>query len=193
MRCKTASPMAETTREERIAKLASFISGGVSSGNAASPELCLIARSIDSPVAKATMLALEAHGAPVPVRAILAGLDRKSLDGNGLTWDIRVLRSPRLLDAHEQMTVGTAIWHGDSLRRDADKRDLFEQYLSGLSSGEALAWTELSFARMWALAEPVAARAPQPSAVSQAAASLAATIAGEQSAPETLKNAVQRR
>lgn len=172
MRSKTSSlPSAETTSEERIARLASFISDHIATGATNCSGVCVIARSIDSPVAKAVAIATS-DTCQVPVRTLLASVDRKALEDKGLRWEIRVMRSPRLLDAHEQLSVGGASWHGDSLRRDPDKRDLFEQFHAG--GGEQQAWTELSFARLWALAEPVIVAAPAYAAIAEEAGKLAA-------------------
>lgn len=171
MRSKTSLPSVETTREERIARLASFISDHFATGADADAGICVIARSIDSPVARAVATAAS-DACHVPVRALLASVDRKALEGEGLRWEIRVLRSPRLLDAHEQLSVGNASWHGDSLRRDPGKRDLFEQFCT--DGGQQQAWTEISFARLWALAEPVVVIAPECAALTESNAGLAA-------------------
>lgn len=179
MRCKTQPPSLESTRDERVAKLFSFISHHLAVDAAAGSGICLIARSLDSPVFKAAAQATAEIPDPVPVRALLAGVDAKALEGLGPKWEVRVLRTPRLLDAHEQLTAGEACWHGDCLRRDPGKRDFFEQFNS--DGGQALAWSEISFARLWAVAEPVAVIASQAAAREPDTASLAA-LASETSA-----------
>ena len=70
---------------------------------------------------------------------------------------IRWARNPRLLDAHEQVTYGTALcWWGDSMRRDADKRNalsLIEDAAAG-----TLRLGHLAFEAMWSSSATVAER-----------------------------------
>lgn len=159
MRCKTAPPSLETTSEERVAKLASFISHHITVDGASGTGICLIARSSDSPAFKAAVLAADEANGSIPVRALFATADAKVMSQIGQKWEIRVLRTARLLDAHEQLTVGDACWYGDCLRRDPGKRDFYEQFNS--NGGQALAWSEISFTRLWALAEPVSTAATE--------------------------------
>lgn len=177
MRCKTDTPSVEASRDERVARISSFIAerlGSQADGPAAG--ICLIARSLQSPVAKAVAMTTAESGVTVPVKALLASVDRKALDGLGTSWEIRVVRTPRLLDAHEQLTVGDGSWHGDALRRDPDRRDAFEQFHG--QAGEAQAWAETSFQRLWAMAEPVVVIRPTMPRPPEADAELAA-IAGD--------------
>lgn len=174
MRCKSDLQSVEATRTERATKLTSFITPHLTGSAAAGTGICLIARSLESPVVKAVAAATAEAG--VPVRLVLASVDRKAMDSLGRGWEVRVLRQPRTLDAHEQLTVGTATWHGDSLRRDPDKRDAFQQFHE--DEGQTLAWSTTSFSRMWALAEPVAGN-PQPLDPDADDASAVAMLAGD--------------
>jgi hypothetical protein len=154
MRCKTAPQSVVASREERVAKLTAFIAHHLSSA-AYTPgaPISFIARSLDSPVARAVETAIAQSGKAIPVRALLASVERKSLEDQGIAWTTRVLSMPRLLDAHEQLSVGRACWHGDCLKRDPNKRDAFEHFHDPHS--EMPAWIEISFARLWAMAKPV--------------------------------------
>lgn len=175
MRCKTAPPSLETTSEERVARLASFISHHIAIDGASSAGICLIARSSESPAFKAAILAADDANGSIPIRALFATGDAKVLSQLGQNWQVRVLRNARLLDAHEQLTVGDACWYGDCLRRDPGKRDYYEQFNS--DGGQSLAWSEISFARMWALAEPVSM--PSSEALASADASSIAALSPE--------------
>ena len=70
---------------------------------------------------------------------------------------LRWARNPRLLDAHEQVTYGTALcWWGDSMRRDADKRNalsLIEDAAQG-----TLRLGHLAFEALWSASAIVAER-----------------------------------
>jgi hypothetical protein len=70
---------------------------------------------------------------------------------------IRWARNPRLLDAHEQVTYGTALcWWGDSMRRDADKRNalsLIEDAAAG-----TLRLGRLAFKALWSASAILAER-----------------------------------
>ena len=70
---------------------------------------------------------------------------------------IRWARNPRLLDAHEQVTYGTSLcWWGDSMRRDADKRNalsLIEDAAPG-----TLRLGHLAFEALWSASAIVAER-----------------------------------
>ena len=70
---------------------------------------------------------------------------------------LRWARNPRLLDAHEQVTYGTALcWWGDSMRRDADKRNALS-LIEDASPG-TLRLGHLAFEALWAASAIVAER-----------------------------------
>jgi hypothetical protein len=70
---------------------------------------------------------------------------------------IRWARNPRLLDAHEQVTYGNSLcWWGDSMRRDAEKRNalsLIEDAAAG-----TLRLGRLAFEALWSASAIVAER-----------------------------------
>src|SRR5690606_33871630 len=71
----------------------------------------------------------------------------------GHPFDVRIVRDPRLRDAHEQLIVGGAsVWFGDSLRRDIHRRDLFEQFLADVP--EAARAAAHAFEQLWLRTEP---------------------------------------
>ena len=90
----------------------------------------LIAYSPDSPIAVAVAARLPELGRTgVVVRAIFAhALPEPSMATwlAGAGW-VRLVRDKRLLEAHEQLILGSVCcWSGDAMRRSAGKTDLFE-------------------------------------------------------------------
>lgn len=65
--------------------------------------------------------------------------------------------NPRLLDAHEQVTFGSWLcWWGDSMRRDADKRNALS--LVEDAAGGTLCLGHLAFKALWSASAIVAER-----------------------------------
>jgi len=98
-------------------------------------------------------------------------LDLGSLDAN-----FRQARNPRLIDAHEQLVLApAAIWIGDCMRRDPQKRDAFELFDP---TGATALWAARCFDRLWERGEPLDVvrplDAPSIDSISQAAATAAA-------------------
>jgi hypothetical protein len=121
-----------------------------------------VARSTDSPVARAIAAlrpVLAANG--VKVRLVFSDDDAALCpfvagapgDLAGSLLEVRIVRDPRLRDAHEQLIVGHAsVWFGDSLRRDIHRRDLFEQFLA--DAPEAARAAAQAFEQLWSRTEP---------------------------------------
>jgi hypothetical protein len=110
---------------------------------------------------RVTARLLLARFTPAPLmKELLATLDE--LGGDEPAHDrIRWLKHPRLLDAHEQLVMGTEFcWTGDSLRRSEDRRntlDIFsigEPYPARLGAQSfAALWKASAAARLAALSE----------------------------------------
>lgn len=158
------------TREQR---LTGFLAAGIQEAAAAAEgttvgTVLAIARCGESPVARALAAmrpALAAAG--FKVRVVFSEEDPQvdqfvaGCPEGAATPDVRIVRNPRLRDAHEQIICGSAVWFGDSLRRDIHRRDLFEQFV-GTAPDTALA-TARAFEKLWARTEPyltLAALAP---------------------------------
>ena len=126
----------------------------------------LVARSTDSPVARALVALggdLSRHG--IAVRAIFGRLGTDAVDNDWLVSspeirfarDLRLATNPRLGDAHEQLVLGERVcWIGDCLRRDPQRRDAFEQF--NPADAVRARTLRLSFDRLWSVSEPVKAR-----------------------------------
>ena len=155
------------TREQR---LTGFLTAGIQD-TAGTREgttegtILAVARCGESPVARA-LIALRPTlaAAGFKIRVVFSEEDARvdqfvagSQDG-GTMPDVRIVRNPRLRDAHEQVIVcGAAVWFGDSLRRDNNRRDLFEQFLG--AAPEAALAAARAFEKLWARTEPYLALA----------------------------------
>jgi hypothetical protein len=156
---KPASPAVHVVKkEEKEARLRDFVQRRIA-GRGALPTLGVVARSFDSPAIKA--LAAEAGSRNVVIDAIVlkyadTDVDSAAAFATPLAGRVRcrLASDPRLLDAHEQIILDdTAIWIGDCMRRDPEKRDAFECYSE--DAAEAVAWARACFARLWRAAEPL--------------------------------------
>jgi hypothetical protein len=160
MQTKAPPRTNDDLQEMRERRLVAFVAASIegSAGARVTTTILAVARCGDSPVARALVAlrpALDASG--IAVRIIFSDEDATNdsfmASGTGPMPDVRVLRNPRLRDAHEQLIVqGAAVWFGDSLRRDMHRRDLFEQFLS--DSPEAALLAARGFEQLWQRAEP---------------------------------------
>ena len=163
------APLVDIVRhEDKEAKLRSFIrlvveqAGARSDGDATKSVVLLVARSVESPVAKAVAALVREGSIPGPVTAILALAPRESADGSAddsllaLIGDdgARVVRDIRLFDAHEQLVLGaSSSWIGDCMRRDPMKRDAYECFAADCA--KTAGWARMSFNRLWDTCEPL--------------------------------------
>ncbi|MEZ5827933.1 MAG: hypothetical protein R3D30_06060 [Hyphomicrobiales bacterium] len=155
--------------ERHLEAMARFTEG--LRGNSALPHHCtMILRSPASAPAQALIAMQDALlSARVRARVILAKLEPEddlrqlfaslsALSPNeGEAALIRWARNSRLLDAHEQVTYGTAMcWSGDAMRRDADKRNPL--VLLDLDAPDAARRGQLAFKAMWRASADVPVR-----------------------------------
>jgi hypothetical protein len=168
-------------------------------GNMRERYITLIARSPAAPTARAILQnAQEIERQRVSVHIIFAKLAPVEMlielaaslhitPRGGSASSIRFIKNPSLLNAHEQLVLGTRIcWTGDMLRRSEEQRnglDLLEENAPG-----SVCLGELAFSAMWKVAKPLPARAfvaprrlaPAPTVLLPA---LAAAELAENSAP----------
>jgi hypothetical protein len=188
--------------EDKLEKVKSFIGAALAQitadrSNADARSMTMVARSPDSPVAKAVAAqsgALVAAGITVNVIFVTFDCDKSVADWRMFRDapmcldEMRQAQNPRLADAHEQLVLGTSVcWTGDCMRRDPSKRDAFEIYATG--HAETVRLAKLSFTRLWSASEPVKLGATRPPArttalttptdPATAAAALAAAMAGD--------------
>src|SRR5919197_1087755 len=160
-------------REEKETKLKEFIMqyvaqrGADGQGHAARLTCLLVARSADSPVAKAVFeTGTEIAGGNFILRAIFATLGTaetafisQACRESDLELQIRWARDIRLMDAHEQLILPPDMrWTGDCMRRDPAKRDAYEHFAPACRKTAQLA--SLCFERLWLASEPVIERKP---------------------------------
>lgn len=156
-------------REQKEARLREFLlrqlglaGEGAPATEKAATSCLLIARSADSPAAR-IVLALGAQAMPpsFSVRAIFAQLGgtetaRIAEACRNSNWAIQVrwARDVRLLEAHEQLVLGSATsWIGDCMRREPTARDACELYAADCR--DATRRATLFFERLWGASEPV--------------------------------------
>lgn len=162
-------------RQQSIDRLTALIAGylerlEVKGGPLEERSLTLIARSPSSAVSRA--LALQAKNierqqismrlifarlAPFEMLAELASALNLTNLRQGKSSPVRLIRTPALLHAHEQLALGlSSCWTGDMMRRNEDNRnglDLWEENAPG-----SVRLAELAFNAIWSIAKPVPAR-----------------------------------
>jgi len=135
----------------------------------AEKSVTLIAHSPCSPVAHALFaFASETPAEDIDVRIIFTHLEPTDMLSDWLELmmdetssaprpDIRWAKLPSLMDAHEQLILGTSMsWSGDSMRREPSKRDAFELFRS--SCNQSAEYGLRGFNMIWESSEPVPAR-----------------------------------
>lgn len=155
-------------REDKIDTLCTFLRSFWLMPRAAGmpAEITIVARSADSPVARAMVASgAEIVARNIAVRAIFAHLEPEktsagwSIAGPEIPFrrELRWARNPRLADAHEQLVLdGETCWIGDCMRRDPSRRDAYEQFANG--DVRTSATMALSFNRLWMTCEPLVIR-----------------------------------
>ena len=177
MRFPHHARMSVTRRGEKELRLGAFVARGLermaalAQGAAAPPaaqrEIAAIARSVGSPVVKAIAIhAREVAAAGGAVRLILARTDGlgasnalAAVGAAGLACEVRLARNPRLIEAHEQLTIGARVaWTGDTMRRDPAAGDAYESFAEDCP--EIAAAAAATFERLWGDCAPFAEAAP---------------------------------
>jgi hypothetical protein len=179
MRFSQQFRMTMTRRGEKEARLGAFMAKGLQGlagptkgddlqpGGPAERAILIIARSAQSPVVKSVAaLVREIAESGCAVRLILAKGERAGLSDAviaaqtaGLDCELRVVRNPRLIEAHEQLVLGArACWTGDTMRRDPAICDAYESFVE--DAPELAAAARLTFERLWAASEPLTALPP---------------------------------
>ncbi len=142
--------------EDKEDKLKTFIAEhAVSLAQASRPtiaqdEILFIARSRQSPVARAVAALVGGGQIAQPIRAIFALKSPADTASGDDEFATRMLAHDlRLLDAHEQLVIGSRTsWIGDCMRRDPNKRDAYECFAA--DCGVTAGWARTSFERLWA-------------------------------------------
>ena len=170
MQIKTPPPLPSVVkREDKMETLRTFISAFwlMPRLDMASTQITLIARSAESPVARALVaLGPDIARRSLSVRAIFGHIEPEktpagwSVSGPQIAFerDLRWAKNPRLADAHEQLVLGpNTCWIGDCLRRDPSRRDAYEQFVN--ADMRTASYMTTSFERLWAASVPLVVRA----------------------------------
>ena len=185
MRFPHHARMSVTRREEKDRRLEAFVARGLEARAAltqpaatalgAPCAITAIARSVQSPVVKTIAThAREIAAAGGTVRLLLARPDGLAASGAlaavgaaALACEVRLARNPRLIEAHEQLTIGARVaWTGDTMRRDPATSDAYECFVEDCP--EITAAAAATFERLWGDGAPLAEVAP-PLAAAEAA------------------------
>jgi hypothetical protein len=167
MNARSPLPTGPRAREEREATLRAFILGEIEAASGERPDaIAVLAFSPESPVTRAVLslsgdLAARGMGATIILTGGAAATANETWDlvfSSSFTHEIRLTTNPRVLDGHEQLIIGDrAVWFGDCMRRDPEKRDAFEKFVTGEPRETQAA--RLTFARLWQNAQPIYANA----------------------------------
>lgn len=146
-------------KEDKQARLTDFIQNTLNACDDETPlRVAVFARSVESPVIQALAEVASAFS-NARLQIVLTALELEDIDTSPATAelaaaraDVRLAADPRLLDAHEQMVLGTATtWIGDCLRREPAKRDAYERFCR--SNEDVASGAQKAFDRIWAHAQ----------------------------------------
>jgi hypothetical protein len=181
--------MSVIRRGEKELRLDAFLARGLAGMAAAAPPggqgaIAVIARSVLSPVVRTVAAhAGEIAAAGGAARLILARPDGlaasdalAAMAAAGLACEVRLARNPRLIEAHEQLTIDRRVaWTGDTMRRDPAISDAYESFVEdcpGLAASAAA-----TFERLWGDCAPFAEVAPPAARAREATGTAAQTRA----------------
>lgn len=164
MDVKATSTMHVVRKEDKHAILREFIEQdidarrGLPPGCQSSVVYYLIARSPDSPVARAVAdFAEKAEQLGIKIQAVFAASGPKAAMHNAKIIscrDTRLIHDPRLLDAHEALLLGDSYaWVGDCMRRDPAQNDAYERFST--ACGFTMASVRKAFDQLWNTARPL--------------------------------------
>jgi hypothetical protein len=160
-------PTVASPLDSKMHSLAAFIESHLPQArNDAATEITLLARSHESPIARA----LVQHAALIAERGIQvraffavvtaqgdAGAWTSRDDGLEFERQVRWSGNPRHFDAHEQLVLSaTSSWIGDCMRRDPAKRDALD--MPRPSCADSALFATRSFDRLWRAGRPLPLR-----------------------------------
>ncbi len=168
---RQAKFMRHEEKQENLARFCGYYLDRLSVIDAPMPierSVTLLARSPQSPVARAVLDArTELAGLGIsmrvlfavlePAEALVSWLDFAEVSAGSALIEIRWARRAALLDAHEQLVLGTGLsWAGDCMRREPEKRDAYEQF--DTFDAAAAERATASFGGFWTMSERINAR-----------------------------------
>lgn len=196
MNQQPSQAMQVVKREEKETKLAQFVLGEIAAGRVTlSEQWNVVALSMDSPVVVALGKVIDDLGGAgsLQVRVLLTG-PGKHVAGDTFEMvgqlSIRAASSGHLLDAHEQLVIGSAsAWTGDCMRRNPRERDAFETF--GANDGQLASWASKSFERLWSGAVPLI-DSVRPNGAAGGVAEMDGMLAGDDAMSDVLVTATSR-
>jgi len=154
------SAMHVIKKEDKHAILSAFIAQDLEARGkdpataGSSLSFCVIARSPNSPVARAVAeLSDELAALGISVYAVFASLGSNGTPAKSQAADTevnntRVIQDTRLLDMHEVLLINdSSAWIGDCMRRDPAQSDAYERYSNNCAFTTASARS--SFDQLW--------------------------------------------
>ena len=163
---KATSAMHVIKKEDKQSVLRAFIAQDIDARRTApaaegtTRTYCLIARSPDSPVARAVAeLSDDLADLGISIYAVFATLGandsavRRQKETSDLD-NVRQVQDQRLLDAHEVLLLDNkSSWIGDCMRRDPARSDAYERFSNNCVFTNASALS--AFEQLWNGAQPV--------------------------------------
>lgn len=148
--------------DERREQLVTFVESAVRSMPPGHPSaLLMVARSPDSPVARAVLALSDTLGALRLGGKLVFACSEAMASGDvwqlsfdrAFAHEVRLAPDPRMLGAHEQLVIGDhALWYGDNMRRDPLKRDAYQSFESDVGT---VIRARATFGRLWQSAVPL--------------------------------------
>jgi len=159
------SAMHVIKKEDKQSVLRAFIAQDIEArrkvpaAEGATRTYCLVARSPDSPVARAVAeLSDDLAALGISVYAVFAtlGVNGSAVQrqkGNSDLDNVRQVQDQRLLDAHEVLLLDNqSSWIGDCMRRDPTQSDAYERFSNNCTFTNASALS--AFEQLWNGARP---------------------------------------
>lgn len=157
---KATSAMHVIKKEDKQSVLRAFIAQDIEARRkvpavaGATPSYYVIARSPDSPVARAVAeLSDELTALGISIYAVFAttavnGATPSRQQDNSDPGNVRQVQDPRLFDAHEVLLLdNTSSWVGDCMRRDPSLSDAYERFSCNCAFTNASARS--AFEQLW--------------------------------------------
>ncbi|MFM1813324.1 MAG: hypothetical protein RLZ98_19 [Pseudomonadota bacterium] len=181
---------ATASKEDKIKDfILSTLAATAQVDDASVPELLLVAKSPDSPVARAVAAVAAGSGAAFGLQIVFvvsAAAEAAAIgeaDVSMYADTVGVIDASRFMDVHEQLVLGPAtVWFGDSMRREPAKRDAFESFHRDNATASRNA--RRSFARLWSHCTPLAvSRGSKPALADNQLVGMAAQYESNQADP----------
>ncbi len=165
----TTSGLQVIKKDEKEPRVKAFVENFLSrleEGGAEADEFVLLARSPESPVCRAlTALLPRLKHTGIELRVVYTAIDTGAFHSEPMTGPlidyatVRIINDARLYEAHEQLVLdASTCWIGDCMRREAAKRDAYENYVA--NDAETARSAATTFGYLWQAGLPTAPLMP---------------------------------